>query len=145
MESDKLIQQQLKHLDLVSKDTMWKRNTLIQRINRFRIKNNWKENKLKKAVISMIMLQFMVKSLDLEFMISLSKVQSMIRSNRKKLTILIKKLFLTKCVIKNSDKRNLHQDSMNLNRKRDHSRLQQEDLRLLIVQLFWMQYNINPQ
>lgn len=145
MESDKLIQQQLKHLDLASKDTMWKRNTLIRRINLFRIKNNWKENKQKKAVISMIMFQFMVKSLDLVFMISLSKVQSMIQSNRKKLIILIKKLFLTKCVIKNLDKRNLPQDSMNLNRKRDHSQLQQEDLRLLIVQLFWMQYNINLQ
>lgn len=55
------------------KAIMYKKNTLTPKLNHFPAKNHSKENKLKRAVILMIMLLFMAVFPDLVYMISLSK------------------------------------------------------------------------
>jgi len=77
---------------------MLKKNTLTPKINLSQRKNKLKKSKLKKVVISMTMLLFMDVFQVQEYMILALKDLFMINKKVKKLTTLIKKLSLIKCV-----------------------------------------------
>jgi cytochrome c oxidase subunit IV len=77
---------------------MLKKNTLTPKINLSLRKNKLKKSKLKKVVILMTMLLSMDVFQVQEYMTLALKVLFMINKKVKKLTILIKKLSLIKCV-----------------------------------------------